>query len=81
MLAWLKQEWDYLYGTFHGSETILWARCNMFLGSAWAALQVADLSPVFNNPKILTYWIIFSNFVNEMGRRRHAEFDDHGNMK
>lgn len=81
MLAWIKQEWAYLYGTFHDSESILWARFNVLLGSCWAALQGADLSPVFNNPKVLTYWIIFSNFVNEWTRRRRAEYDENGNIR
>jgi len=80
-MNWLRQEWEYFYGTFHDSETILWARLNMFLGSAWAALQAADLSPVFSNPKLLTYWIIFSNFVNELARRNRAEYDDRGNIR
>lgn len=81
MLAWIKNEWDYLYGTFHGSETILWSRLNIAIGSAWVALQGSDLSPVISNPKYIAYWVIFSNFINELFRRRHAEYDDHGNMK
>jgi hypothetical protein len=81
MLQWIKNEWSYLYGTFHGSETILWARLNVALGSAWAALQVADLSPVFNNPRLLTYWIIFSNFVNEFARRNRAEYNPDGSIR
>ena len=81
MLSWIKSEWNYLYGTFHDSENILWARFNVALGSLWAGLQVADLSPVFNNPKYLTYWIIFSNVVNEWTRRRRADYDEHGNIR
>jgi hypothetical protein len=81
MWAWIKAEWDYLYGTFHDSENILWARFNVALASLWAALQSADLSPVFHDPKILTYWIIFSNLVNEWTRRRRAEFNEDGSIK
>lgn len=80
-MNWLRQELTYLHGTFHNSETILWARINMVVGAAFAAAQATDLSPIFNNPKVLSAWLIFSNFMTEMARRRNAEFDDHGNMK
>lgn len=75
MLQFIKNAYAYVYGTFHGSESIIWSRFNMAFGSAWLALQGADLSPIFNNPKYLSCWIIFSNFVNEMARRRNATYD------
>lgn len=81
MLAWIKTEYSYLHGTFHGSEVILWSRVNIALGAAFAAAQQADLSPVFSNPKYLTFWIIFSNFINEMGRRRRAEYNPDGSIR
>lgn len=81
MIQWFRDTYNYLYSTFHGSETILWARLNMALGSAWFACQAADFGPIFNNPKYLTMWIIFSNFVNEMARRRNAQFDEAGKLK
>ena len=80
-MNWLRQEWEYIHGTFHNSETILWARVNMVIGAAFAAAQATDLSPLFSNPKVLAFWLIFSNFMSEMARRRNAEFDDHGNMR
>jgi hypothetical protein len=80
-MSWIKQELVYLWGTFHASETIIWARFNMVLGAAITAAQATDLSPIFSNPKYLAFWMIFSNFMTEMGRRRNAEYDDRGNMK
>jgi hypothetical protein len=54
---------------FWRSETILWARLQMFVGAVWTVLSVSDLSPVLD-PKWLTYWLIFSGIVTELLRRR-----------
>ena len=56
---------------FWRSETILWARLQMFVGTVWTVLSVSDLSPVLD-PKWLTYWLIFSGVVTELLRRRGA---------
>jgi hypothetical protein len=81
MIQFLRDKYNYVHGTFHGSETILWARINMFIGAAFAAAQATDLSPIFANPKYLTFWLVFSNLVTEMGRRRNAEYEPDGKIK
>jgi hypothetical protein len=81
MWEFVKREAIYLHGTFHDSETILWARLQVAIGSAWLALSTADLTPIIVNPKWIAYWTIFNGFVSEMLRRSRAEFDgsdDHG---
>ena len=57
---------------FLHSETILWARLQMFVGAVWTVLSVADLSPVLN-PKLLTYWLVASGVISELVRRRGSE--------
>lgn len=60
--------------TFHGNETIVWARLQVALGAAWLAISGADLSPIIVNPKWIAYWTIFNGFVSEMLRRARADF-------
>jgi hypothetical protein len=81
MKQWFKDEFWYLYQTFHDSEVILWSRFQVLLGTIWVALQGVDVSPIITNPKWLVYWVIFSNLVNEALRRRHAEYDEHGSIR
>lgn len=75
MYQMVKKELVYLYGTFHDSETILWARIQMGLGAAWVALSGSDLSQIIHDPKIFGYWTIFNAFVTEMLRRSREDFD------
>jgi hypothetical protein len=81
MLDWIKSEYRYLHGTFHGSSVILWSRLQVFLGTLWFSLQGIDLSPVLTNPKLLMGYLIFSNFVNESLRRSGAEYHPDGTIK
>ena len=80
-MQWLRQEYDYIYGTFHDSSVIFWSRLQVLLGSLWFALQGVDLSPVLTNPKVLMGYLIVSNFVNEMLRRNGAEYHEDGTIK
>lgn len=61
--------WEKIKNWFWRSETIAWARLQMFIGIVWTVLSVSDLSPLLN-PKWLTYWLIFSGVVTEYLRRR-----------
>lgn len=54
---------------FWHSETILWARLQMFVGAVWTVLLATDLSPTLD-PKYLTWWLVFSGVVSELLRRR-----------
>lgn len=81
MWEFIKAKYAYIHGSFHESEVIAWSRFNVALGSAWVALQASDISPLVNNPRYMAYYIIFSNFVNEMLRRRRADYDDKGALK
>lgn len=81
MIQFLQEKFTYLRGTFHGSSNILWARINVLIGAGFAAAQATDLSPLFANPKYLTFWLIFSNLVTEYTRRSGAEYNEHGEIK
>lgn len=81
MWQFIKAKYEYIHGSFHDSEVLVWSRLNVLLGSIWVALQGVDVSPLIKDPKWLVYYIIFSNLVNEMLRRRRADYDDKGAMK
>lgn len=81
MWSWIKREYAYLHGTFHGSSVIVWSRLNMFIGTFWFSIQGIDLSPVLTNPKVLMGYLIFNNFVNEMLRRNGAEYHPDGSIR
>lgn len=81
MLPVIKDKFWYLYGTFHDSEVILWSRLQIAIGSGWFAMQGVDVSPILTNPKHLMGYLIFSNFVNEMLRRRNADYNKDGSIK
>lgn len=81
MLAWIKQEYWLLHGTFHDSSVIVWSRVQVTLGIVWCGLQNIDASPFLTNPKHLAYWMIFSNIINELLRRNGAEYHDDGRMR
>ena len=57
------------------SETIAFARIQMFIGAVWTVLAVADVSPILSG-KYLTLWLIFSGALTEYLRRRGTEVRD-----
>lgn len=77
----IKAKYLYIHATFHDSEVLLWSRLQIALGSGWFAMQGVDISPVLTNPKHLMGYLIFSNFVNEILRRRGAEYNGDGSIK
>lgn len=81
MWQFIKEKYLYIHSTFRSSEVILWARFNVLMGTVWIALQGVDVSPLIKDPKYLVYYIIFSNVVNELMRRRKAEFNADGSIK
>ena len=80
MWSWIKDEFAYLHGTFHDSEVIAWSRFQIMIGLVWQGLQGVDVSPIVDQ-KYLVWYIIFSNVVNELLRRRKAEFNPDGSIK
>lgn len=81
MWQWLKDKYEYVHGSFHGSEVILWSRLQVLIASLWVGLQGVDVSPVIHDPKYMLYYVIFSNVVNEWLRRRKAEYNNDGSIK
>jgi hypothetical protein len=81
MLDWIKQAYAYLHGTFHDSSVIVWSRVQVIAMSVWLGLQGVDLSPAIHDPKWMMYYVIFSNVVNELLRRRGAEYHEDGSLK
>ncbi len=63
--------WSKIKDWFSRSETIFWARLQMFVGAIWTALVAVDLAPLLP-PKYLTVWLVISGAVTELARRRRA---------
>ena len=63
--------WTKIKTFFKDSETIFWARLQVFAGVVFATLSTTDLTPLLP-PKYLTLWLVFSGVVTELLRRRRA---------
>ena len=60
------------WNLFYNSESVLWARLQIFLGSIVAVLMATDVSPWI--PKeYLPIWVIFNGIVGEYLRRRKTQ--------
>lgn len=75
MLAGIKHAYDWVYGTFHDSSVIVWSRVQVLFATLWIGLQGVDVSPVIKDPKYMLYYIVFSNVLNELLRRRSIPKD------
>lgn len=67
--------WDRIKVWFKRSETLAWARLQVFVGIVWTTLSSADLAPVLD-AKYLTYWLIANGIISECLRRRGTETVD-----
>ena len=72
--------WNKVCAWFYNSETILWARIQLFVGAIWAVLLSTDLSPLIQG-KWLTYWLIFSGLVTELLRRKGTTVKENGSLE
>jgi hypothetical protein len=63
--------WARIRQWFHDSETIFWARLQMFVGVVWTTLVSVDLAPLLP-AKYLTVWLVISGVVTELARRSRA---------
>jgi hypothetical protein len=63
--------WEKVKAWFKDSETIFWARLQMFVGAVWTVLVQADLAPLLE-PKYLTIWLVVSGVITEVARRSRA---------
>ena len=70
--------WDKIKAWFARSETIFWARLQVFIGALGQALTQVDLSPLLSAKalvvwQVLSAWLIASGVITEMLRRRNAK--------
>jgi hypothetical protein len=75
--------WAKIVKSFHDSETIVFARAQVFLSIlAAVALPIAhvvfsiDLSPLFDDPKYLIAWLFVSGLVQEFLRKHREDWGD-----
>ena len=74
MWRFIKDKSRWSYETFHASETILWARIQMFAGAVFLVASTSDVSPFFSNPKHLAIWTMTNGIITEYLRRRNADW-------
>jgi hypothetical protein len=72
----IKGHWGSFVGTFHKSEVILWARFQILLGAAFAAMQMVDMSLFITDRQALQGYIFFNAIVTELLRRRRSDFGE-----
>ena len=68
----LSAWWASFQHSFHDSEVIVFARVQVLFGVVWGVLTVVDISPILENPKYITGWLLFSGMVTEVLRRNRA---------
>lgn len=69
-----------VHGTFHDSEVILWARVQVALGVVAGVLVSTDLSTLFDNPKVLTGYLLLNGLATEMLRRNRSAVQPDGSF-
>lgn len=67
-----KAYWQRFHDSFHGSDTIVWARAQLLLGAGYTALQGVDISAFISDRHLLQYYIFANALITEMLRRRNA---------
>ncbi len=67
-----KAYYQRFHDSFHGSDTIVWARAQILLGAAYTALQGVDISAFVTDRHLLQYYIFANALITEMLRRRNA---------
>lgn len=71
--------WDKMKAWFRRSETIFWARLQVFVGAATAAVMALAADPAVNDaihailkPEYVPYYVIGFGVLTEILRRRRA---------
>ena len=67
--------WGWAVRFFSDSETIFWARLQMFLGALWALIQQTDWVPLLHAAGLgqyVPFAIVFMGLITEVARRRRA---------
>jgi hypothetical protein len=67
--------WPQISAHFADSETIFWARLQVFAGAVWTAIEQADLSSIFSAlgyGRYLGIALVVMGAVTELARRSRA---------
>lgn len=70
----MLKAWRYFYDTFHGSETILWARAQYIFFLVYTGMQAADVSVFISDHRMLQCYIIMNAIITEATRRRREQW-------
>ena len=64
--TYMERIWDW----WRNSEVILWSQLQVLLGIVWGVVSTTDLSPLINNPKVFTGWMIANGVITQWLRQR-----------
>lgn len=73
MLEHTRNAWWKFHDSFHGSDTIVWARLQLLLGAIYTGMQSVDMTVFISDRHMLQYYIFANALITEMLRRRHEE--------
>lgn len=76
MWEFVKGKWYYFHSSFHGSDTLVWARAQLMLGAAYTAMQSMDMSLFISDRHALQYYIFANAMITELLRRRGEDWHD-----
>lgn len=62
------------HASFHDSEIILWARVQVVLGCAYAALQGVDMTTFISDRRMMMYYLFANGLITEMLRRNREDW-------
>lgn len=76
MWSQVKSKWQAFHDSFHGSDTLVWARAQFLLLAGYTSLQNVDMSAFITDHRLLQLYIFTNGVMTEMLRRRN-ETDFH----
>lgn len=74
MLEHIRNGYGRFHESFHGSEVILWARCQYIFFLVYTGVQVMDMSLFITDKHLLQGYMFMNAIVTEATRRRREEW-------
>jgi hypothetical protein len=66
--------WHKFLASFHGSETIIWARVQYFFVLLLTAVNSVDLSPFITDRQLLVVYMLINAVVTEAVRKNREDW-------
>ena len=70
----MRAIWDKFRASFHGSETIIWARIQYVFGMLLVAVNSVDLSPYITDRHLLLAYMLCNAMITEVLRKNREDW-------